>query len=688
MATQLSFSKSLPDLSQSKTASQKEATTSQNDSGLYSSSRSSLNDIADIPHDGLEHLAVDGEGYTPMTAATEDNTYDEPVFPLTAPEEPKIPFQGTTVEAVAVYTTGHTHRAMPELPPRFTTGEQMDTTKPGNIEIGETQKVYDKLPTEQKNSDEYDTVIGKSAKYRTSIPTILAAVSIVALILGTVALGISLYNCISTTGNAQPLTQDDWAKIRQIVTSEVKGEILAHYEEKIALLSERIELHENVTTNEIESLKSQQTELRTTNQEYRNKTNFTIVRLSEQANKSDKQITTAINDLVELREKAEILETDFSLKIIVLESLINSTEMELQNDLGHLNIEMHENLTTLERNFRIDLQELANATATDVAEFSLQLNLTQGQVDAIQNSTYQLEQQQNKTVAELEILINTDIVLDATITEINSNLTENQYLLQDELRLEIIALKTLINSTEMELQDDFRAFDTKVRENLTVLERNFESELHKIAITANDSFTATTNLIISVGNDSASSIQQVRIELDHEVNTTQATLESLRENTTTHFETLSTSLEGAKDNFMSQIRTSKELINVLAVEARSNHTVITRTVTTNNEMQATNLQTLQTKLDRDINQVGTDISRVRTTTTNNRQGIADLERKVVPIENRIKTLDSSQRSLFGDLQRVNNKVRGYHSNGATSLSNTTTVRCLSIIIACLLINWF
>lgn len=260
--------------------------------------------------------------------------------------------------------------------------EEIDT-KPHSQDTRNIEETNDQPSVRGSTSDENYTVIAneKSCTCCTSV-SFWRAVSCFDILLALVAIAISvgLYIIITQklaeNNNPIPLTQNDSNRIDEIIANRVKMGIeenlslfLNPLREKIDLLSDRIEKIEsqnNVTIPEIESLKSELSEVRMTSQEYRNETGATIVVLSEASD-------------------------------------------HLQNQIAVLH-------------------GLTNSTVTDVSELSQLYTQTQGRVDAIQNSTSLIEQQYNQTATEVSRLRDTvhrvETGLDSTLTEFRLNFIE------------------------------------------------------------------------------------------------------------------------------------------------------------------------------------------------------------------------------------------------------------------------
>ncbi len=693
MATQVSYilSKSLPDLADFKKTDQQPTLPSQEDSGLHSS-KDTLNDseVTDLTHDEyqLEHEPVDSVGYTPMNRE-ENAVYDEPVFPEEV--ETSEASRPTTAQLQHLVASPTLRTVIPGLQ-TYVTGEGDGTdAKSCSIETKEFQQMYNQQPV-QKVCDEYDTVIDKRHTCCISLQSLLLLGIIFAMMFGIASFAMSSYLFISPLfkpmdNTTAPLTKDNWTRMRQIISSEVDRGIQEYqiaFDEKL-----------DRTTQELESLKLELAELKAKSQIYLNDTKDTIIEIFQQVNDSIEQITVlneiannTVSDLLELTIKQQMLENDFNGEITGLKTLLNSTKSEIKEDFEHLQMEIDENVTQIERNFRDELKEVANVTATDIARLSLQLALVEEQVDTLQNKTYQFEKQQNQTMRELETLNDTLNSTNIRITESDSKQTEELELLESEFSEQVTTIKTFLNSTRMQLKDDLRYLSVETRENLTMLEESLEVKLSEFAITTHNNLTATEKLINALANDSANSIQQVQFELSQELNASQITLSSLQKNITSQFQTLSISLEGVENDFSSQIQTNNRLTAALATEAKQNYTQLTSIATNDKAELTTSLSALQSQLDRDIDQATERISRVLTSISMNQDTITELKQKIEPISIRANRLESKQQSLSTSLDRLIGQVQGYHSNAGKSLSSTKTLSCLTVFITLLLLYLF
>ncbi len=202
------------------------------------------------------------------------------------------------------HAVSHTHEAIsPDL--RYGTREEhIIDTKSEDLK---TEEADDQQRTQQTRY-EYHRVTDKNSKCCTLklafIIILLAAVALIAV----AAFAMSTYVTVmlasppevaeSQSTVAIPLTQDDWRRINETIDSLVNQRVEQHLslalDDKFDSLSDRIakiEQQNNTTTEEIKSLKSELAELRTTSQEYRNKTDVSITELSEESGHLENRIT-------------------------------------------------------------------------------------------------------------------------------------------------------------------------------------------------------------------------------------------------------------------------------------------------------------------------------------------------------------------------------------------------------------
>ena len=267
--------------------------------------------------------------------------------------------------------------------------EKIDTNSSEATYIEET---YDQV---QSNNSSKKTKNCKRTWCWRSVSLLAIAIALVAL----VVVIITNQRAPENSNTAIPLTQDDWTRINQFIADKVTKGIeqnisssLSDLNNKIDSFANRIakiEAQENVTAPEFKSLQSELVELRKASQEYQNNTTATILELSEQSGHIERQITT--------------------------------------------------------------LHGLTNSTVTDIDELSLLHTQTQKQVDNIRNRTYQLEEQQNITLMELETLNNTAIRVETGFKEFNSSFIDSikKNVTKLEVEQELLSTNVSILSSEV-----------------------------------------------------------------------------------------------------------------------------------------------------------------------------------------------------------------------------------------------
>ena len=351
------------------------------------------------------------------------------------------------------------------------------------------------------------------------------------VIIGISSIAMSGYNTYQVNKFSQmaqpkhgPLTDKDWITVRKFIATEVSRGIqeglslpLDEFNKTLESFSNRLddlELRQNMTNGETQVLRAQFRDFRESSEIIQNETSFAISQLSIQANDSTEQIE--------------------------------------------------------------QLNEVMRVTKSELSELLEQQNSTQIQTDEQRRNVHQLEERQLRTVMDLEELRDDVNEMGARVIELSSELTALQNSLASNIAEQTASLKTLINSTEVQLRADLEFVITETRENITALR---ETDILTKEFIANETSELRDHLLLKLDKTqhSLNATEDRLVQSIHEVNSTlqalsielQESIVNLNNQLEMHDTQNDLALETVHNNLTERISATQERIKLLIYNLNS-----------------------------------------------------------------------------------------------------------------------
>ncbi|XP_064402044.1 paramyosin-like [Halichondria panicea] len=391
----------------------------------------------------------------------------------------------------------------------------MAASKESEIKDKYDDKGHEKDDTECKRKDR-----------RCNCMILQVGATVIIGILAVIAIAMSGYSCSLYQKNmAQPkhgsLTDKDWITVRKFIATEVSRGI----QEGLSLPLDEFNKTLESFSNRLDDLELRQ-----------NMTN------------GETQVLRA--QFRDFQESSEIIQNETSFAI------------------SQLSIQANDSTEQIEQ-----LNEVMRETKSELSE---QQNLTQIQTDKLRRNVHQLEERQLQTVMDLEELRDDVNETGARVIELSSELTALQNSLASNIAEQTASLKTLINSTEVQLRADLEFVITETRENITALR---ETDILTKELIANETSELRDHLLLKLDKTqhSLNATEDRLVQSIHEVNSMlqalsielQESIVNLNNQLEMHDTQNDLALETVHNNLTERISATQERIKLLIYNLNS-----------------------------------------------------------------------------------------------------------------------